>query len=216
MQGAGPCSRGGTRLSSATGQPLSRLSERELIQGSRTAPAQRAVFIEELFRRHYPKVVAWCLRFAGDHAEAQDLAQSTFVRAYRHLDAFRGDSSFVTWLYVITRSECMNAVTRRRKPTAIPEEELAQLPDDDTARPDEGLEQEGNAKILNSLLDLALDETEKKVFTLHYGEDVPLDAITRLLGLSNRTGAKTVIVRARRKLARALRVWKAREQELGT
>ena len=216
MQCAGLSSREGRRLSSATGQPLSRLSERELIQGSRTSPAQRAAFVEELFRRHYAKVVAWCLRFAGDHAEAQDLAQGVFVRAYRHLDAFRGDSSFVTWLYVITRSECMNAVTRRRRPTAIPEDELAEIPDEASARPDEGLEQEGSAKTLNSLLDLALDDTEKRVFTLHYGEDVPLDAITRLLGLSNRTGAKTVIVRARRKLARALRVWKAREQELGT
>jgi RNA polymerase sigma-70 factor, ECF subfamily len=203
-------------LSSSTGQPLGRLTERELIQGSRTSAAQRGAFVEELFRRHYPKVVTWCLRFAGDRAEAQDLAQGVFVRAYRHLDAFRGDSSFVTWLYVITRSECMNAVTRRRRPAAIPEEDLAEIPDEDAARPDEGLEQEGIAKVLKTLLDLALDETEKKVFTLHYGEDVPLDAISRLLGLSNRTGAKTVIVRARRKLARALRVWKAREQELGT
>jgi RNA polymerase sigma-70 factor (ECF subfamily) len=203
-------------LSSSTGQPLGRLTERELIQGSRTSAAQRGAFVEELFRRHYPKVVTWCLRFAGDRAEAQDLAQGVFVRAYRHLDAFRGDSSFVTWLYVITRSECMNAVTRRRRPAAIPEEELAEIPDEDAARPDEGLEQEGSAKVLKTLLDLALDDTEKKVFTLHYGEDVPLDAISRLLGLSNKTGAKTVIVRARRKLARALRVWKAREQELGT
>jgi RNA polymerase sigma-70 factor (ECF subfamily) len=202
-------------LPTTTRPPLSQLTERELIQGSRTAPAQRAALIEELFRRNYTKVVTWCLRFSGNAAEAQDLAQGVFVRAYRHLDAFRGDASFTTWLYAITRSECLNSVARQR-PTAIPEEDLAEVVDDDGARPDEGLEKAGDAKALNSLLDFALDETEKKVFTLHHGEDVPLDVITRLLGLSKPAGAKTVIVRARRKLARALRVWKAREQELGT
>jgi len=47
------------------------------------------------------------------------------------------------------------------------------------------------------------------VFTLHYAEDVPLDAITRLLRLENASGAKAYIVSAKRKLARAAERWKA-------
>src|SRR5919202_302510 len=74
---------------------------------------------------------------------------------------------------------------------------------------------EGSARWVHALLDETLDDTEKKVFTLHYGDDVPLDAITRLLGLSNRSGAKAYIVRARRKLTRALRSAQSRDRALG-
>jgi DNA-directed RNA polymerase specialized sigma24 family protein len=63
-------------------------------------------------------------------------------------------------------------------------------------------------------LDQELDEIEKQVFILHYADEVPLKVITRLLGLTNRSGAKAYIVSARRKLSRAVREWKARERAL--
>ena len=66
-----------------------------------------------------------------------------------------------------------------------------------------------NAAQVRKLLAETLDETEQAVFTLHYGEDVPLDAITRLLGLQNASGAKAHVVSAKRKLARAVQRWKA-------
>ena len=49
---------------------------------------------------------------------------------------------------------------------------------------------------------------------MHYGDGLPLHMITRLLGLSNRSGAKAYINKARRKLRRAARLWKARQQIL--
>ena len=51
-----------------------------------------------------------------------------------------------------------------------------------------------------------------KVMTLHYAEEVPLNAVTRLLNLENSSGAKAYIVSAKRKLSRAIERWKAREQ----
>ncbi len=168
-----------------------------------------------MFRRNYPKVVSWCLRMAGDRGEAYDLAQSIFAKAYHHLDSFRGQSKFSTWLYSITKSECMNYLkARSTRPAPVKAGQLEKLPDADAASPDQALERESSARVVHALLDQALEETEKKVFTLHYGDDVPLDAITRLLGLSNRSGAKAYIVSARRKLARAVRLWKARERSL--
>ena len=50
-----------------------------------------------------------------------------------------------------------------------------------------------------------LDDTERAVFVLHYGDDVPLEAIGRLLQLQNTSGAKAFIVSAKRKLARAVK-----------
>jgi hypothetical protein len=61
-----------------------------------------------------------------------------------------------------------------------------------------------------------LTDIESQVFTLHYAEELPLDAITRLLKLENASGAKAYIVSAKRKLARAVERWKARGQRAQT
>ena len=137
------------------------------------------------------------------------------MKAYLNLKSFRGESKVSSWLYSITRSECMNFLKARSARSDLVEEELLEgLPAGDGSSPDRLLEREGSARIVRALLDQALDEIEKRVFTLHYGDDMPLEVITRLLGLENRSGAKAYIVSARRKLSRAIREWKAREQAL--
>ena len=171
--------------------------------------------VQELFRRHYPKVVSWCLRFTGNRDEAHDLAQGVFTKAHRHLGAFRRDARFTTWLYAITRSESMNWLeAKRSRPATVDEEALAEVVDEETTDAQEALERATSVAWVKALLDRVLDETEKRVFTLHFGDEVPLDAITRLLGLTNRSGAKAYIVSARRKLERALRGTNSPDQAL--
>ena len=174
-----------------------------------------SVWIEELFRRYRTKVVTWCLRTAGNREDAEDLAQAIFVKVQRNIRSFRGDAKVSTWLYSITRSECMNFLRKRsRQEQPAPEEQLdANLPDVDPG-PDESLDRLRSARLVRALLDQTLDETERHVFTLHFGDDMPLDAITSLLGLENRSGAKAYIVSARRKLAAAVRRWRAGQQRL--
>ena len=67
---------------------------------------------------------------------------------------------------------------------------------------DVAFERDSTRKAVAEMLKKNLDETERNVFTLHYGDDLPLDAITRLLNLQNASGAKAYIVSAKRKLAR--------------
>jgi RNA polymerase sigma-70 factor, ECF subfamily len=166
-----------------------------------------------LFRRHYQKVVRWCLRFAGNRDDAYDIAQGIFGKAYRNLESFRGGSKFSNWLYSITRSECLDFLNARSaRPERVGEELLDEVPDGGALSADRVLEREGSARAVRALLDQSLGEIEKQVFTLHYGDDVPLKVITRLLGLTNRSGAKAYIVSAKRKLSRAVRQWKACEQ----
>ena len=64
------------------------------------------------------------------------------------------------------------------------------------------------AHVVRTLMDEVLDETEKRVMTLHYGHDMRLDAITTALGLTNTSGAKAYIVSAKRKLNAAVKRWK--------
>jgi RNA polymerase sigma-70 factor, ECF subfamily len=213
--GAAAWGRAGWRCEPET--RLDALSETELLANYLAAKGRQeaGIWAQELFRRHYPKVVGWCLRFTGDREEAYDLAQAIFIKACRHLDSFRGQSRISTWLYSITRSECMNYLkARARRPTPAEVDDLDDLPDRAAEPPDQGLEREAWSRLVHALLDQALDDTEKKVFTLHYGDEVPLAAITRLLGLRNRSGAKAYIVSARRKLRRVARLWKARKEAL--
>jgi len=136
-------------------------------------------------------------------------------KVQRNIRSFRGDAKVSTWLYSVTRSECMNFLRKRsRQEQAAPEEQLdADLPDAEPG-PDESLDRLRSARLIRALLDQTLDETERHVFTLHFGDDMPLEAITRLLGLENRSGAKAYIVSARRKLAAAVRRWRAGQQRL--
>jgi RNA polymerase sigma-70 factor (ECF subfamily) len=168
----------------------------------------------ELFRRHYEKVVTWCLRMTGNRDDARDLAQGIFVRVQRNLASFRGQSKFTTWLYAIVRSECMTFLKARPARGEQASEEEAYDVADPAASADDGLDRERSARMISELLDAELDAVEKQVFTLHYGEDVPIAAITRLLSLQNRSGAKAFIVSARRKLARAVARLRATESRL--
>jgi RNA polymerase sigma-70 factor (ECF subfamily) len=173
--------------------------------------AQKAVF-EELFSRHYERVARWCYRMTGDREAAADLAQNVFLKAHRHFDKFRGTAQFSTWLYSIARNEALNRI--QRSGPLMDEEGVLNDVAAIQAGPDELVEQRHRASRLHRFLVANLDRTERTVFTLHYGDDMPLDAITRLLRLENASGAKAYIVSARRKLARAARRLRARGEQL--
>ncbi|MCG9968028.1 sigma-70 family RNA polymerase sigma factor [Pelotomaculum terephthalicicum JT] len=70
---------------------------------------------EQLVHRYENKVYTVAYRFIGNHADASDLAQDTFLRLYHALPSFRGESSFMTWLYRITANVCRDEIRRRQK-----------------------------------------------------------------------------------------------------
>lgn len=201
-------------------EPMSfeQLLDEELVARYRAATeaSEREEYINELFRRNYSRVARWCLRFAADREAAADLAQEVFAKAYQNISSFQGQSKFSTWLFVIARNHGLNVVrANQRQATELKaddgEEILLGIPDK-APSPQSALEKAASAELVRKLLSEALDETEKMVFTLHYGDDVPLDAITRMLRLENQSGAKAYIVSAKRKLARLVQQWKARGQ----
>jgi RNA polymerase sigma-70 factor (ECF subfamily) len=192
---------------------LAGLSDDELLaEYRRLAGAARSAVVEELFSRHYDRVARWCYRITGERDAAADLAQDVFLKAHRHLDSFKGASRFTTWLYSIARNESLTRV-RRMEPRSDPDSVLSEVPAEQPA-PDQVVEQLARAGRLGRFLSDTLDETERAVFTLHYGDEMPLATITRLLRLENASGAKAYIVSSRRKLARAVQRMRARGEEL--
>jgi len=70
-----------------------------------------------LIGKYQHRIVSLVARYVSDHTEAQDVAQEAFIKAYRAIDRFRGDSAFYTWLYRIAINTAKNwLVARKRRP----------------------------------------------------------------------------------------------------
>src|ERR1700745_2750211 len=72
--------------------------------------AQRAGAFDLIVERHRRAVYQLCYRFVGNHEDASDLSQDVFLRAYRGLRSFRGQSTLATWLYRIGVQLCLTRV----------------------------------------------------------------------------------------------------------
>jgi RNA polymerase sigma-70 factor, ECF subfamily len=88
---------------------------------------------ERLYRIHVGRVFAVCLRLCKDRDTAEDLAQDTFVQAWRKLGGFRGDSAFGSWLYRIATNIALSHLRKQRSFTdslEVDEEIYRETPDE--------------------------------------------------------------------------------------
>lgn len=84
----------------------------------RVQKGDKAAF-DLLIGKYQHRIISLVSRYVSDHAEAQDVAQEAFIKAYRALGNFRGDSAFYTWLYRIAINTAKNwLVARNRRPPA--------------------------------------------------------------------------------------------------
>ena len=94
--------------------PLDGADERVLVEA---CLAGRREAFDLIVERHRRTVYQLCYRFVANHEDASDLTQDVFVRAYRGLRNFRGQSSLGTWLYRIGVNVCLTRVGARTLPT---------------------------------------------------------------------------------------------------
>jgi len=157
-------------------EDLSALDDRALVAAA--TAGDRAAF-DVLVRRHQRTVYGVCYRFSGDHADASDLAQDAFVRAYRGLARFKGDAAFSTWLYRIAVNVCLTRAAVKT-PALDPIEplELADLSGD---RPDDPLRRAEEAARVKAAI-ARLPEKQRMTVILRVYHELPHDAIARTLG----------------------------------
>ncbi|MBI2458756.1 MAG: sigma-70 family RNA polymerase sigma factor [candidate division NC10 bacterium] len=159
------------------------------------AQAGDAGAFETLVRRYQGWVFTLALRMVGDRAEAEDLAQEIFLKAYRGLKRFKGASRFSTWLYSITSHHCLNHLeARRRQPhrhgrggerpdaggddPPAPVDRLA----DDAPRADALLEREERARIVQAEL-AQLAEDHRIILVLREVQGLSYEEIAQVLGV---------------------------------
>ncbi len=156
-----------------------------------------------LLERYQGRVYVWCYRFVRDHEQALDLTQEVLLRAYRSLGSFAGRAHFSSWLFAIARNRSINEVQRVSllyDREADPDE-IA----DDGRDPAEELEETLDERSLLALIREHLTSREQDAIWLRCVERMPVEAVTRVLGIKERSGARAVLQQARRKLRAALR-----------
>ena len=159
---------------------------------------------EQIVRRYQRPVISLIVRMTGDRARAEDLAQETFVKAFRSLKSFDSTRRLSSWLFRIAHNTTLDAL-RRLKPEVVELEGLSEGdPRRDPAAPaaPDPLEQAAlGAALTRSLLSLRPDY--RAAIALRYDQQLPFDEIGRILGVPEVT-ARTYVHRARKELARSL------------
>jgi RNA polymerase sigma-70 factor, ECF subfamily len=95
-------------------KPLAELDDSDLVSAS--VSGSREAF-DVIVTRHRRAVYQVCYRFVNNHEDASDLAQDTFVRAWRGIKNFKGESALSTWLHRIAVNVCLNRVSAKTMAT---------------------------------------------------------------------------------------------------
>lgn len=162
---------------------------------------------EELVTRYEKRVYAIALRSSGSPEDAADITQEVFLKAWRSMESFRGDSGFSTWLFRITMNLCVDhARHRQTQPQTQPlvqGEEDDERPIPDTApTPEEHLENSELGRELAAALDEVSDE-HRRIVLLRDVSGMSYTEIAEVLEISEGT-VKSRLSRARIALRKIL------------
>ena len=153
----------------------------------------------ELVRRHQSPVRGLLRQLTRTDVElADDLAQETFIRAYKNIRSFRGESKFSTWLYRVAYNVFREHARKRKELVGIDEEQLQAQADPQTTDP--ALRHD----LMNALSQLPLHERSAIVLCCQNG--LSHDEAARVLDIPLGT-VKTNVLRGREKLKRMLAAW---------
>lgn len=191
-------------------QVLGKVHDSDLI---RAAQRGDRVAFETLVRQYDQAVLRLALHLTGSEADAQDIYQEAFLKAYRHIGNFRFECSFYTWIYRIVTNLCLDHLRKRQTrkedaPVTIDsagqEVDLLDRVSDDRAMANP--ERDLMARELGKKISLALGRLtprERMVFELKHYQGLRLRTIGEMLNTTEET-AKNTLFRATQKLRSAL------------
>jgi RNA polymerase sigma-70 factor, ECF subfamily len=204
-----PLTRGGRPLSAAARERIDENpSETRRLVG-RCKRGERGAF-DDLIRRYERKVYNFAYRLSGNYDEANDVASETFVRVYNALQNFRGDSSFITWLFRIVTNVYLDEKKRQRARPYQSLEEIIELEEttvhrqieDPNPTPDERVELRERADMLQAAIN-SLPDYQRMMIVMYHTENKSYEDISEILDLPIGT-VKSRLNRARLSLREKL------------
>jgi RNA polymerase sigma-70 factor (ECF subfamily) len=163
------------------------------------AQAGCLVSFEKIVEQCKDRLFSYLVQLVGNAEDAEDIAQDTFIKAYRHLNSFDGRARFTTWLYAIAKNTAFSYL-RRRKPNQSLEEFQEVLP-----APDERIDSDQVDSVWSVARTLKPNLFE--VLWLFYGEGFSLKEIAEITG-GNAVTVRVNLHRARGALAKKCKLQK--------
>ncbi|MFD1063407.1 RNA polymerase sigma factor [Winogradskyella litorisediminis] len=164
-----------------------------ILNGNQNAYAQ-------LVNRYKDLVFTLALRMLKNREEAEEVSQDAFVKVYKSLDKFKGDSKFSTWIYKVTFNTCLDNLKKNKKHrnnVSIDEFTFNKIETIDNAL--EHIIKAEKTKVIKQCIN-SLPNEDAYLLTLFYFEELSLDEISEIINVSSNT-IKVKLFRARKKLA---------------
>ncbi|WP_010252495.1 RNA polymerase sigma factor [Acetivibrio cellulolyticus] len=105
--------------------------ERNLVEKSKSGDVEA---FEQLIESCQKKVFNIAYRMIGNYDDANELAQEVFIKAFRSIKKFKGDSLFSTWIYKVTANVCLDEIRRRKKKMVVSLDEEIEYSDGEVKR----------------------------------------------------------------------------------
>jgi len=173
------------------------LTDTELIR--KILQGEQALFAQ-LVERYQNYVFTLVLRFTDNREDAEEISQDIFVKAYRSLADFRGESKFSTWLYTIVRTSCITFLRKKKLDiTSIDDERtFVQLESRESAFSANTIEQRSRHAMVNEAIRM-LSPDDAQLLSLFYKGEQSLEEIGKIMHLDPNT-VKVKLHRARHRL----------------
>ena len=164
----------------------------------------------ELAKHYEGKIFRLALHITQNREDAEDVLQEAFLKAYEHLDQFKGDSKFYTWIVRIAVNQALMKLRRRKTDKSVSLDETIDTGEDTVTReiaawgenPEQRFSREELSEILESAIE-SLSPTYRSVFLLRDVDDLSTEETAEALGLSV-PAVKSRLLRARLQLREKL------------
>jgi RNA polymerase sigma-70 factor (ECF subfamily) len=157
-----------------------------------------------LVEKYKHMVFTLTIRIVKNREEAEEISQDVFVKVYKNLENFKGDSKFSTWIYKIAYYASLDVLKRNKRQISL--ENIDTFKERDLGNTDDSIKyihERERKKIINDAL-LKLGEDERVIITLYYFEELPIKEIAKVVDLSE-DNIKIKLFRSRKKLAELLK-----------
>jgi RNA polymerase sigma factor (sigma-70 family) len=166
---------------------------------------------ELLVKKYQSFAFTIALRYTKNREDAEELAQSAFVKAYLNLKDYRGDAKFSTWLYTIVSSLCLSFLRKKKLDIHSLNQEgvFERANANESNLKADVIEQHSRTALLNRAMNL-LNPDDAKLLMLFYKAEQSLDEIAQILHIEP-NNAKVKLHRARQRLKETMEKHFARE-----
>src|SRR6476646_8229313 len=153
-----------------------------------------------LVERYQNYVFTIVLRYVKSREDAEEVAQDVFIKAYRSLAAFKGDSKFSTWLYTVTTTTCITFLRKKKLEVhSLDNERVFEVADSvDSGMSANQIEQKSRVNMVNEAIKM-LSPDDAQVITLFYKGEQTLEEIAQIVG-KEPNAVKVQLHRARGRL----------------